>query len=185
MASSEKPANWVNRLNHRLKKTGDSEPEQAKLRLSIATILLVYFCIPWAEDQHFADILDSTPNLIILTASCLSLLIFLAIVRNPRASPVRRVCGILLDMISLSIIMYWTGGDHVPLFVFYLWVTLGNGFRYGTKYLYISFGISLIGFSMVILGSNYWQDNRSFAISLLIILLVLPLYAAVLLKKAR
>ena len=183
MASSENSKNWVARLNHRLKKTGDSEPEQAKLRLAIATLLLVYFCIPWAEDQHFADILHSTPNLIIITASSLSLLIFLAIVKNPRPSPVRRVCGILLDMISLSIIMYWTGGDHVPLFVFYLWVTLGNGFRYGTRYLYISFGISLIGFSMVILGSDYWQDNRSFAISLLIILLVLPLYAAVLLKK--
>ncbi|MBT8436014.1 MAG: response regulator [Gammaproteobacteria bacterium] len=79
--------------------------------------------------------------------------------------------------------MYWTGGDHVPLFVFYLWVTLGNGFRYGTRYLYISFGVSLVGFTLVTLFSEYWQEHRSFAFSLLLILLLLPLYAAFLLEK--
>jgi two-component system sensor histidine kinase RpfC len=171
------------RLKRRLRRTGDSEPEQAILRLAIATILVVYFCLPWGSDEQFSDILNSTSNIIILSASSIALLIFAAIIRNPHPSPVRRVCGILLDMISLSIVMYWTGGDHVLLFVFYLWVTLGNGFRYGTRYLYISFGVSLIGFSLVILGSEYWQEHRSFAISLLLILLVLPLYAAFLINK--
>jgi len=153
------------------------------VRLSIAFILVIYFCLPWGTDERFADILHSTPNLIFLGAISIAALIFASIIHNPSPSPIRRVCGILLDMISLSIIMYWTGGDHVPLFVFYLWVTLGNGFRYGTRYLYISFGVSLVGFSMVILGSEYWQENQSFAISLLLILLMLPLYAAFLLKK--
>ena len=127
--------------------------------------------------------LGSTSNVIILSATTIALLIFAAIIRNPRPSPIRRVAGILLDMVSLSIVMYWTGGDHVPLFVFYLWVTLGNGFRYGTRYLYISFGISLIGFSIVIFGSEYWQGHQSFAISLLLILMLISLYAAFLLEK--
>jgi two-component system sensor histidine kinase RpfC len=173
----------LGKLNQRLKGTGDSEPEQAKLRLLIAAILVVYFCMPWSENERFIDIFDSTSNIIIIVASSIALLIFAAIVKNPRPSPVRRVCGILLDMISLSILMYWTGGDHVPLFVFYLWVTLGNGFRYGTRYLYISFGVSLVGFTLVTLGSEYWQEHRSFAFSLLLILLMLPLYAAFLLEK--
>jgi two-component system sensor histidine kinase RpfC len=173
----------LGKLNQRLKGTGDSEPEQAKLRLLIAAILVIYFCMPWSENERFIDIFDSTSNIIIIVASSIALLIFAAIVKNPRPSPIRRVCGILLDMISLSILMYWTGGDHVPLFVFYLWVTLGNGFRYGTRYLYISFGVSLVGFTLVTLGSEYWQEHRSFAFSLLLILLMLPLYAAFLLEK--
>ncbi|MCP4432207.1 MAG: response regulator [Gammaproteobacteria bacterium] len=183
MEDSEKQAGWFTTLNRRLKGTGDSEPEQAKLRLVIALILMVYFCLPWGADERLVDIFNSTPNIIILTATSIAMLIFAAIIRNPRPSPIRRIAGILLDMVSLSIIMYWTGGDHVPLFVFYLWVTLGNGFRYGTKYLYISFGVSLFGFGVVTIGSEYWQDHRSFAISLLLILLVLPLYAAFLLNK--
>ena len=183
MEVSETNHGLLGRLKRRLKRTGDTEPEQALLRLAIASVLVLYFCVPWGPDERFADIFKSTPNLIILIASSIAVLIFAAIIRNPRSSPIRRVCGILLDMISLSILMYWTGGDHVPLFVFYLWVTLGNGFRYGTPYLYISFGVSLVGFSIAMLASGYWQDHRSFAVSLLLILLMLPLYAAFLLKK--
>ena len=183
MDETEQKAGWLARLNQRLKGTGDSEPEQAKVRLTIALILVAYFCLPWRADETFGDILSSTPNVIILTASSIALLIFAAIIHNPRPSPVRRVVGILLDMVSLSIIMLWTDGDHVVLFAFYLWVTLGNGFRYGTRYLYISFGVSLIGFSAAIFGNDYWQQHQSIAISLLIILIILPLYAAFLLKK--
>ncbi len=184
MDATEAPRfGWISRLNKRLKQTGDSEPDQARLRLIIATILFLYFCIPWKTEQSFVDLIRMTPNLIIISATSIAFLIFAAIIRNPRPSPVRRVSGILLDMISLSIIMYWTGGDHVPLFVFYLWVTLGNGFRYGTRYLYISFGVALLGFGTVILGSEYWQANRAFAVSLLIILMALPLYTATLLNR--
>ena len=155
MENAEQKTGWIGKLNARLKRTGDSEPEQAKLRLVIASILVIYFCFPWGEGERFADILDSASNIIILTATSIAFLIFAAIIRNPRPSPIRRIAGILLDMISLSIVLYWTGGDHVPLFVFYLWVTLGNGFRYGTTYLYISFGVSLFGFTAVTLGSDY------------------------------
>ncbi len=183
MKASEINISLLGNLKKRLKRTGDTEPEQAMLRLAIGFILSIYYCLPWGADERFVDVLQSTPSLIILGASSIALLIFASILYNPRPSPVRRVSGILVDMVSLSIIMYWTGGDHVPLFVFYLWVTLGNGFRYGTRYLYISFGVSLVGFSMVILGSEYWQQHQSFAVSLLLILLMLPLYAAFLLKK--
>ena len=183
MDATETQPGLLKQLRRRLKKTGDSEPEQAILRLVIALILVGYFCIPWGPDESMSDVLASTSNIIILSATTVALLIFGAIVRNPRPSPIRRVVGILLDMVSLSIVMYWTGGDHIPLFVFYLWVTLGNGFRYGTRYLYISFGVSLVGFTLVIFGSEYWQAHRSFAVSLLLILLVLPLYAAFLLEK--
>lgn len=183
MELTKKKTNWYTRLNQRLSKTGDSEPEQAKLRLAIGVLLVLYFCFPWSEGEQFSDILHSTPSLIIITAVSIAFIIFAAIIKNPMPSPYRRVSGILLDIVSLSIIMYWTDGDHVPLFVFYLWVTLGNGFRYGIPYLYISFFISAMGFSAAIFWSNYWQANQSFAYSLLIILLAIPLYAAVLLKK--
>jgi two-component system sensor histidine kinase RpfC len=183
MESVEQKANWFTLLNHRLKRTGDSEPEQALLRLAIAFILVLYFVVPWSSDEHFADIFNSVPSIIIITATSFALILFAAIVKNPQPSPTRRIAGIMLDMVSLSIVLYWTGGDHVPLFVFYLWVTLGNGFRYGTLYLYISFGVSLVGFSSVLLWSSYWQQNQSIAISLLIILMILPIYAGVLLKK--
>jgi len=183
MESTSSNKTSFNRFRDRLKKTGDSEPEQATLRLIIGTLVLVYYCLPWRTDQKFIDILDSAPNVVIIIATSIAFLIFSAIVLKPVASPVRRVIGATLDLSALSILMFWTGGDHIPLFVFYLWVILGNGFRYGIGYLYISYGISLVGFGSVLIWSDYWQLNQSFAVSLLIILIALPLYVAVLLKK--
>ena len=184
MELAKNKTNWITRLNLRLSKTGDSEPEQAKIRLAIGISLFIYYNFPWANDgQLFTDILISTTSLIIITATILAFIIFAAIIKNPRPSPVRRVSGIFVDIVSLSIIMYSTNGDHIPLFMFYLWVILGNGFRYGTPYLYISFAVSTVGFTSAVIWGDYWQSNQSFATSLMIILLALPLYAAVLLKK--
>jgi len=183
MELEKKKANWLTRLNQRLSKTGDSEPEQAKLRLAIGVLLVLYFCFPWAGNETFVNSFTSFPSLITVTYYTLALLIFLAIARKPIASPVRRVCGASLDMISLSIVMYHSGGDSVPLFVLYLWVVLGNGFRFGTRYLYISQGIAIAGFVIAALFGSYWQENKSFAVSLLMMLGLLPLYSAFLLKK--
>lgn len=179
----EKKANWYSQLNNRLKGTGDSEPEQAKLRLAIGVLLVAYFCLPWAQGQSFYSVLTSFPSLVTIVYYSISVLIFLAIAINPIASPLRRVCGAMLDMISLSIVMFHSGSESIPLFVLYFWVVLGNGFRYGIKYLYISQAISLLGFSLAIFLGSYWQQQQSIAISLLIILCLLPLYSAFLIKK--
>jgi two-component system sensor histidine kinase RpfC len=178
-------ANWLWKLKQRLKKTGDSEPEQAIIRLSIGVLLVIFYCIPWQSESglNLDQFLYSTTNQIIFSATLIAFSIFAAIAINPKPSPVRRITGIFFDLTSLSTVMYWTGGEHLPLFVFYLWVTLGNGFRFGPMYLYIAFAVSIAGFGSVILWSEYWQTHQSFAVSLLIILIALPLYAAVLIKK--
>lgn len=183
MEDTEKNTSWIAALKRRLKRTGDTEPEQAIIRLSIGVLLVLYYCTPWFAGKDFNQIVHSTSNQIIFSATLIAFAIFAAIVINPRPSPSRRVFGILFDLTSLSTVLYWTGGDHISLFVFYLWVILGNGFRFGIRYLHISFAVSLVGFGTVIFWSEYWRSNQSFAISLMIILIALPLYSAVLIKK--
>jgi two-component system sensor histidine kinase RpfC len=181
--SEEKKPGFLARLNKRLKGTGDSEPEQAKLRLAIGVLLVGYFCFPWGSDETFAQAITSLPSLITIYYYTGSLGIFLAIVMRPQAAPVRRVFGAAHDMISLSIVMFLSGGESVPIFLLYLWVILGNGFRYGTQYLFISQGIALVGFTCAVIWGPFWQEHSSFAISLLLMLTLLPLYAAFLIKK--
>jgi len=171
-------------LLRRVRQTGDTEPEQAiKMRLSIGVLLVLYYCLPWSGDAGFSETFFSTPSLIALNYYLIAVLLVVAIIRNPVPSPPRRVIGILLDMCSLSAVMFLAGSTSVLLFVLYLWVILGNGFRYGTKYLYISLGVALAGFIPAITWGSYWQQNQSIAISLLMILVVLPLYSAFLLNK--
>lgn len=174
------------KLQAHLAQTGDSEPEVAiNLRLIMGFGLLMYYCLPWGDKETFQQAISSLPSLITLSYYACALMIACALIINPKPSPIRRVMGLSLDLISLSIVMFLAGEDSVYLFVLYLWVILGNGFRYGTKYLYASLLVALSGFSIAITWGDYWQINQHqpIALSLLFLLLLIPLYAAFLINK--
>ena len=183
MENTTKNISWITKLNLRLKGTGDTEPEQAKLRLAIGVLLVGYFCLPWNSEEVFIDVIRSLPSLITIFYYSGAMLIFLAILLTPRPSPSRRVVGAALDMVSLSIVMFLSGGDSVLLFVLYPWVILGNGFRYGTRYLFISQVIAIAGFLVAIFWGGFWHEHRAFGVSLLLMLILLPIYAAFLIEK--
>jgi two-component system, sensor histidine kinase RpfC len=173
--------NWVSR---RIGKIQDNEPEQAiKIRLPVATLFVVLFCVPWSGQGSFWENLISFPGVIFFNHLILAIAIIIAILISPKPSVPRRIFGITIDIISLSAVMYLEGENSITLFVMYLWVIHGNGFRYGVNYLYFTSAISLIGFSFAIALGEYWQDNLRIAFSLLIILFILPLYSAFLVKK--
>jgi two-component system sensor histidine kinase RpfC len=67
----------------------------------------------------------------------------------------------------------------------FLFVTFGNGFRYGRRYLFGSQALSLIGFAGVLTFVQYWQGHRAAGIGLLIALVVLPLYISTLLERIQ
>lgn len=169
-----------------LPQTGDTEPEQAiKIRLAIGLAIFLYFGVPWSANELWLETLFSTPSLITLGYYAGAIVIVIALFMNPRPSPVRRVAGILLDLTSLSVLMFFAGDESVFLFVIYLWVILGNGFRYGSRYLYISLAVGIIGFTIVLLSGQYWADihHKPIGYSLLLLLLLIPLYSAFLINK--
>jgi two-component system sensor histidine kinase RpfC len=79
--------------------------------------------------------------------------------------------------------MSTTGMLAVPLFPVYLWVSFGNGFRYGIPYLYLSATLSLIGFAVAITQSEYWRQSPELAAGVLLALVLLPAYVASLLRR--
>ena len=177
---------WCHQLKQRLALLKDSEPEVAiNLRLLMGLGFIMYFCLPWHADETFKQAISSLPSLITLGYYSCALMIAAALIINPKPSPIRRVMGLSLDLISLSVVMFLAGEESVYLFVLYLWVILGNGFRYGTNYLYISLLIGFVGFSFAIAWGSYWQSiqHQAIAISLLFLLLLIPLYSAFLINK--
>ncbi|WP_413698914.1 ATP-binding protein [Psychromonas sp. KJ10-10] len=175
--------NKIVSIKHKLKNTGDSEPEQAVIRLIISIILGIALSLSWGSEQPFYGDQISTVNVIVLIYFIVAITILIAIAINPKPSTLRKVLGINLDLISLSILMYTDASGMIYLFVFYLWVILGNGFRYGVKYLYISLAVGLIGFSCAIIWGEYWHIYRPLSISLLIIITLIPLYSIFLINK--
>ncbi|MEA2093881.1 MAG: ATP-binding protein, partial [Pseudomonadota bacterium] len=112
-----------------------------------------------------------------------STLLFTATLRWPHHAIKQRIIGICIDIGVFSYGLHVTGPLSAPWYGVYLWVTLGNGFRYGENYLYLSCIVSLIGFGTVVATTDYWSANIELAIGLAITLLVIPAYSGVLIRR--
>jgi len=175
----------VSWLRHRIRAIEDSEPEQIIIRLVIGFLLIGYFCLPWSREEAFNQSISSISSLITLSYYLGAISIALAMIVYPYKSIGRRVVGILLDIITLSILMTLAGSESVYIFGIYLWVIIGNGFRYGVKSLYFSLLVGTIGFLVAIYNGHYWQSDatKEIAHSLLFLLILIPMYTAFLIKK--
>ena len=75
-------------------------------------------------------------------------------------------------------------GGSVILFV-YLFITFGNGFRYGRFYLHSCQIMSLVGFSIVLVLSPFWSQHKMIAVGFYIMLAVLPFYVGKLAERLK
>ncbi len=160
----------------------DSEHEQAILRVIIVAIVCVYFFSPiYGNGVDTAHLLVT--RVAIGSVLAFSLAILVGIILWPAKSRVRRLLGMVNDLGATSFFLALGGEMATPLLAVYLWVTMGNGFRYGLKYLLASSVVGNVGFIGVILFNDYWSSQPILSVSVLIMLIALPLYAATLIRK--
>ncbi|RKZ35857.1 MAG: hypothetical protein DRQ37_05490 [Gammaproteobacteria bacterium] len=69
-----------------------------------------------------------------------------------------------------------------PWFPIYLWVVIGNGIRYGQRYLLGGIVLSVVGFAVVLLINEFWQRHLGLGLGLMCGLIVVPSYVAMLLN---
>ncbi|MGH8042757.1 MAG: ATP-binding protein [Rudaea sp.] len=91
----------------------------------------------------------------------------------------------VLDPLVLSVWIAATGEYGSLIIGFYLFTTIGFGFRTGRPLMYLCQGTSIAGFCMVLAYTPYWQQHPVVGIALLIPTIVVPLYADVLIRKLR
>jgi two-component system, sensor histidine kinase RpfC len=164
------------RLRARLSGRPDSEHEQAIVRLLVVGLFFLYF-LPEAFSGYQAQ--GQADPRFFLAMVCTLLLagaVFAWICLSPAASPARRVSGAVLDAGSVTFFMFHTGEYGTPLYIVYLWIIFGNGFRYGKPYLYNSLVLSVLGFGLVLMLNDYWVQNRVLGIGLLVGMIVLSFY---------
>ena len=75
---------------------------------------------------------------------------------------VRRCAGIFLDVTLTTTLMYLVGSYAAPLFSIYMWVIVGNGFRYGDKYMIFSVLLSLAAFLLLSRVHPFWLQSEEF-----------------------
>lgn len=165
----------LRKLKSRLAARPDSEHQQVLVRIAITALVIGY--LGWS-DVHVAPERATQPLtwLILIGALAIALGLFAAILWRPDVSHTRRWIGMLTDFSALGVIACIEGEPAAPLYAVYLWVAIGNGMRYGHRYLRIATALAATSFLVVILLSPYWRANPYLAWGLLLGLIAVPLY---------
>ena len=166
-----------------LRNRPDSEHEQAMIRIIAVLFVLAYLLIFRPESS--GTVANSALAVVFGSLLAFSVALLVAILYQSGQSPMRRIIGMVAD---LGMTTYWlsaTGELGAPWYPMYLWITFGNGFRYGAKYIYLSAAMSVAGFALVVAITPFWHQHYSLSAGLLIALIILPGYAAVLLQRVN
>lgn len=174
---------WIEFLRDRLKLPRHNESEQAIFRIVICLTLIIFLSVATLFEGPAAR--AATRAAILITGGYLVFgLVLLAWMRKVHdPMPARRILAMALDYTAISACLYYAGENGSVLLSIYLWVTLGNGFRFGNRYLYAATAMSITGFLIVFATSEYWIAHRVTGIGWIAGLAILPLFVARLVRR--
>ena len=154
----------------------DTEHEMSFNRLAFALVISVYL---FSQDAPRA-------TQILAGVYCLiAVLVFLHILRWPAINKSRRVIALCLDMGFLCAELHY-GGEVASVFApIYLWVILGNGFRFGVRWLHLGMAIGILGFLGVWATTPFWRDQPHLAWGFFLGLIAIPGYTGTLIRKVH
>ncbi len=168
----------LTRIRAHLTGRPDTEHEQAIVRLLVGTALLLYLPLLAVRGSQ----VSGEAGLVFFAA--MGLVCYLAMAAAvfgwmyflPAASPTRRVVVSVLDIGGTTFFMYHLGEYGASLYMFYLLIIFGHGFRYGKPYLYSSLILSAAGFALVLEFNDYWMENRVLGLGLMVGMILLSLF---------
>jgi len=158
------------------------EFEQVLIRLTIGLVIMTYLVVSFLWDGDL-DVVERW--LLVWVAIFLvvgvGLLGWCAV--RPGVTLPRRWSAAILDVSTTSEILLL--GDQVGtvLYGVYLWVVIGNGFRFGRRYMHVVQAGSVLAFAVVLLLSQYWRSNVTLGVGLLLTLIAVPAYVSKLLSR--
>ncbi len=153
-----------------------SEQEMSVNRLGLGLVVFAYL---YTVGRSIAD--EALPGLVLWGA--LGLAIFVHIRFRPGRNAPRRAVALLGDMGILSWFLHIGGEAASSFFLIYLWIIIGNGVRFGVRWLFAAMGAFLVGFGTTALTTPYWHGQPHLTAGLVAGPCVLALYAAALIRK--
>ena len=169
---------WVkSRIEHR----GDSEHGQALIRVALISIILVYALLPSSRAALPADEYSIVLTIIVSgLVNGLGIIAWLLV--QPGKSHVRRGLGMIADYGLLAAAMNGMGEPLSWAYVVLMWITVGNGLRYGNRYLVVAVTMASTAFAAVVWMNDYWRANATLGVGLVLGLIAVPMYLSGLLR---
>lgn len=150
------------------------------IRFVIGVIAYAYFSSSLIAHPEY---IYSNIHFVALFFITTSALILAGTLINTDISRPRRIIGAIVDFTTASFLLMIGGETSAPLVGIYLWVILGNGFRYGVPYLYFSTVLGALSFGAVLLFNPFWHMHQALGVGILFTIVIVPLYAASLTRQ--
>jgi two-component system sensor histidine kinase RpfC len=167
---------WLNRIRKRLAARADSEHEMSLNRLAFLVLMTIYLLIDPVPQENEALVVMGL-GLIVVVA------IFTHILCHPAPNTSRRVFAACSDLFTISFQIHAGGATGAAFYPLLLWTVLGNGFRFGVRWLAISGGIAFVCFAAVVITTPFWRQQVPLYVGLGAALLIIPAYTATLIRK--
>jgi two-component system, sensor histidine kinase RpfC len=144
------------------------ETEQALIRVAFVSFITLYLLVNHSSFE---------PVLLCLIYLCLGFLMLYNILQNPQKNEKRQWTAMVMDITATSLEQMISGAMAGVFIGIYLWLIIGYGLRYGTKFFKGCYVFSLIGFSLTLYLNPYWNQHQHLAYGFLLTLLLIPPHA--------
>ena len=165
----------------RLANRPDSEHEQAIVRVCMLLLLLFYLLLAREVRPEMTDAIRVSLQYLSIEYVC-AFGICLWVLIAPGISHPRRALGMVMDYSLMGVGLYLLDEISAPLYVILLWVTIGNGIRFGHKYLYAAILLATSTFLLATYHAPFWGQHDWLVGALAVGLIAIPLYPSSLLK---
>ncbi|MDR2308619.1 MAG: hybrid sensor histidine kinase/response regulator [Paucimonas sp.] len=162
----------------------NNELDQANLRIIVASCAIAYVALlgflPGRSLLTYLPVLLYYLGFVVMAIAMRH-----AISRWPGHYPARRIFGMIQDYTGTSFGLVVGGEAALPLYAVMVWINLGNGMRFGSRYLAIATVLALCALLVVWRLTPYWQEQPFLLLMLLTTSTLIPFYAHLLLERTR
>ena len=156
-----------------------SELTQASMRIMIASlIMIVLFFAQFLYEDFYTHILVASTLYLFYSMAW-----FLWVYKDEGDYAYRKILGMSSDLLILS---YGIAASNIVAAGFYpiiLWVIISNGYRYGSRYLYIALGIAFVLFQFATYDNPHWAGHQELIMMMSVGLVALSLLFSQVLNK--
>lgn len=163
----------------------DAELAQCKVRFAIFIIVVSYITISSMVISPVNAIEPWARAVLIYYCfhSIISLGIYALVRIFPGHYPARRALSMVNDYAALGYSIIAGCTVMLPVYAIIVWITVGNGMRFGRTYLYTSSILAQITIAVIFLLTPHLRADPTLALTLSITALIVPVYASVLLRR--
>lgn len=146
-------------------KSVSNETEQALIRVVFVSFITLYLVFNHSSYE---------PVLLCLIYLCFGFLMLYNILKDPKKNEKRQWTAMIMDITATSLEQMISGAMAGVFIGVYLWLIIGYGLRYGTKFFKGCYLFSLIGFGITLYLNPYWVEHQHLAYGFFLTLLLIP-----------